>query len=214
MTASRDLPPSIFVLAGANGGGKSSVGGAAFRRAGAAYFNPDDATQRIREANPQCSLAEANGAAWHQGKRLLETAILARQSFAFETTLGGNTMTALLTRAVATGLAVRMWYVALKSPELHIARVQARVAAGGHDIPHDKIRERYDSSRENLVQLLPQLTELRVYDNSREGDPASGVAPSPELLLHLREQQVVYCCALPDVPAWARPIVAAGLRRR
>jgi hypothetical protein len=46
-----------------------------FRRAGADYFNPDEATARILAANPGMTTAEANSAAWHEGKRLLEHAI-------------------------------------------------------------------------------------------------------------------------------------------
>jgi len=62
-----------------------------FRQAGADYFNPDEATARILAANPDISTADANSAAWHEGKRLLERAIAERLDFAFETTLGGHT---------------------------------------------------------------------------------------------------------------------------
>jgi len=70
---------------------------------------------------------------------LLERAIAERKTFAFETTLGGATITALLQRALAAGIAVRVWYVGLDSPELHIARVRAR-SHGRHDIPAGHIR--------------------------------------------------------------------------
>src|SRR5436190_16512076 len=61
------------MFAGTNGAGKkSSVAGATFRQAGADYFNRDEATARILAANPDLSTPEANSAAWHQGKRLLE----------------------------------------------------------------------------------------------------------------------------------------------
>src|SRR5207302_846106 len=86
----------IYVLAGVDGAGKSSIGGAAIRQSGADYFNPDEATQRILAANPGISPAEANSAAWHQGKRLLERAIAERLDYAFETTLGGDTIRRLL----------------------------------------------------------------------------------------------------------------------
>jgi predicted ABC-type ATPase len=36
---------------------------------------------------------------------------------------------------------VLIWFFGLSSPELHIAGVKARVAAGGHPIPEEKIRE-------------------------------------------------------------------------
>jgi predicted ABC-type ATPase len=209
--AKRAEPACIYVLAGTNGAGKSSVGGAAIREKGADYFNPDEATRRIRSTNPHVSERDANMAAWQEGKRLLEEAIAKRLVFAMETTLGGETITALLLRALAEGVEVRMWYVALASPELHLARVRARVARGGHDIPENKIRERCDRSRINVIRLLPHLTELRVLDNSAEADPASGVAPIPLLVLHIVNGQIAAMCDVAGVPRWAKPIVAAAM---
>ena len=210
--ARRARQPSIYVLAGVNGAGKSSIGGATFRQSGADYFNPDEATQRILEANPGISLEQANSAAWLEGKRLLQRAIAERLDFAFETTLGGTTIPRLLDTACAAGIEVRVWFVGLSSPELHIARVRARVAAGGHDIPEAKIRERFVASRLNLIRLLPKLTELRVYDNSADGDPISGGVPQPRLIVHVADGTVRERCALKDVPDWAKPIVLAALR--
>jgi predicted ABC-type ATPase/DNA-binding phage protein len=208
------LEPHLEVVAllGLRGAGKSTVGGAAIREHGADYFNPDEATRRIRTANPDISQKDANIAAWQEGKRLLEKAIASRLVFAFETTLGGETMTGLLQRAIAEGIEVRVWYVALTTPELHVARVRARVAQGGHDIPEQKIRERYDQSRNNLIRLLPDLTELRVFDNSIDGDPSTGSVPAPLLVLHMVHGTVTAMCALPQVPEWAKPIVAVAIR--
>lgn len=205
--------PSIVVLAGTNGAGKSSVAGAAIRERGSDYFNPDEATRRILDVNPGIGEREANSQAWLQGKRLLEDAIASRRNFAFETTLGGNTIPALLERAHDAGLAVRVWYVGLEGAELHVARVRSRVASGGHDIPEAKIRERYRRSRENLIRLLPKLTELRVFDNSAEGDPKADGAPSPRLILAMLDGKIQETCAVAEVPEWAKPIFVAAVRQ-
>jgi predicted ABC-type ATPase len=202
------------VLAGTNGAGKSSVAGAMFRQSGADFFNPDEATLRIIAANPGISSAEANSAAWHEGRRLLERAIAEHLDFAFETTLGGHTIAALLQRALVAGVEVRIWFVGLSSPELHITRVRSRVARGGHDIPEEKIRERYDQSRINVIELMPRLTELKVYDNSIEGDPQAGHAPQPILVLHLTEQRIIQMIDLPKTPDWARPLITTVLKLR
>lgn len=210
--AKRAQIPCIYVLGGTNGAGKSSVGGAMFRTRGAEYFNSDEATSRILPANPGITQAEANSAGWKQGKRLLERAIGERLSLAFETTLGGHTIAGLLHSALAAGIEVRIWYVGLKSAELHIARVRARAAKGGHDIHDAKIRERFDSSRLNLIQLMPKLTELRVYDNSEEADPDEGFAPEPKLLLHMAGGRIVSSCDLATTPEWAKPILGAAIK--
>lgn len=198
----------LYVLAGTNGAGKSSIVGAMFLEKGIEYFNPDEAAKRILAANPAISVAEANSAAWHEGRRLLERAISEKLDYAFETTLGGTTIAALLQKALSDGIEVRIWYVGLLSPELHFARVRARVKLGGHDIPEDKIRERYTQSRLSLIQLLPNLTELLVYDNSEEADFSAGTAPKPRLILHVVQGRIVETCELSRVPDWAKPILA------
>jgi predicted ABC-type ATPase len=210
----REVRPKacIYVLAGTNGAGKSSIAGAMFGSQGGTYFNPDEAAKRILSANPDIAQERANSAAWHQGRRLLERAIAEHLNFAFETTLGGNTIRALLEKAVSAGIEVRVWYVGLVNPELHIARVCERVARGGHDIPENRIRERYHHSRLNLIRLLPILTELLLYDNSQEADPAAGAAPEPMLILHFHGGTVVESCDLAAVPEWAKAIVLAALK--
>jgi predicted ABC-type ATPase len=198
---------SIWVLAGTNGGGKSSIGGAMIRASGADYYNPDEAARKILDANPGISTTEANAAAWLEGKRLLERALAERGNFAFETTLGGASITKLLVAAIAAGIDVHIWYIALASADLHVARVRARVARGGHDIPERDIRHRYDASRHNLIELLPGLASLHLYDNTAEADPA----PEPRLLLYMERGTIVECCAPVDVPEWAKPIMLTAL---
>jgi predicted ABC-type ATPase len=202
----------IYVLAGVNGAGKSSIGGAAFRGFGADYYNPDEAARALRSANPALAQSDANSEAWHQGRRLLEQAIAGRLDFAFETTLGGNTIVRLLAAAATQGTGIYIWYVGLATPELHIARVRARARRGGHDIPEPDIRRRYERSRLNLVHLLPRLAGLRVFDNSTDADPAAGKTPSPILVLHMRQGKILNLPDLPRAPEWAKPIVAAALR--
>lgn len=206
-------PPILFVLAGVNGAGKSSVGGAFLRRRGMNYFNPDEASAAIRQ-ELDCTVDHANAFAWQKGRLSLETAIRERTNYAFETTLGGTTIPRLLAQAADAGFDVRVWFVGLKTVEQHIARVQARVAAGGHDIPHEKIRERWDSSRRNVLMLMPRLTELRVFDNSDERDAASGKIPPPKLLLHWQHGTVIAPSRsiLESTPDWAKPIVACALQ--
>jgi len=211
---------SIFVLAGCNGAGKSSIGGAALRHAGGVFFNPDDAALRIAAANsarsPRLTQTQLNGAAWNQGRRLLQRAIDERAVFAFETTLGGKTITALLERAAQSGLTVHIWFVGLADVELHIDRVRRRVAKGGHDIPARKICERFENGRLNLIRLMPHLTELYVYDNSAEADPDRGLVPAPTRLLHCSGRRIVAPSEVKTLlkltPAWAKPIVVAALK--
>ncbi|WP_343576578.1 zeta toxin family protein [Mycobacterium sp.] len=201
------------MLAGVNGAGKSSVVGATIRDKGGEYYNPDEAARAILAANPGLNQTEANAAAWTQGRTLLQRALDEGLDFTFETTLGGNTMPALLAEAAARGIEIRLFFVGLESPEAHIERVRQRVRGGGHNIPEAAIRRRYRHSRINLINLLPVLTELRMYDNSATADPATGQAPQPVLVLHMRRGRIVGPSDLSSTPAWAQPIVAAALEQ-
>jgi predicted ABC-type ATPase len=208
---SKTTPAQIRVLAGVNGAGKSSIVGATIRDKGGEYYNPDEAAREIMAANPGLGQTEANAAAWEQGRKLLERTIDQGLDFTFETTLGGNTMPALLAEATKRGIEVHVFYVGLGSADAHIERVRQRVRAGGHDIPEADIRRRCRHSLINLVKLLPVLTELRVYDNSATADPATGQAPQPVLVLHRERGRIVGPSDLTSTPAWAKPIVAAAL---
>lgn len=190
--------PRLFVLAGTNGAGKSSIGGATIRARGGQYFNPDEAAARIRQAQPHLSATQANSAAWHEGKRLLQHAIAHGMDYNFETTLGGKSFSTLLKDAAAKGFEVRIWYVGLASPEHHLARVKARVKKGGHDIPEADIRRRFDQSRLQLIELLPSFGML--LDMVRSSDT---VALVPERLLQ----------GAPGLVAQRPPLAVAGFTK-
>jgi len=121
-------------------------------------------------------------------------------------------MTALLERALASGLEVRVWYVGLDSPERHLARVRGRRRPRRPRHPRGHGAAAVSHEPAESRGLAARLTELRVYDNSAEADPAAGAAPEPRLLLHTRGGRLVASCPLPTTPAWAKPIMAAALK--
>lgn len=203
--------PTLHVLAGVNGAGKSSLGEQAFQREGSPVFNPDTAARDIGTLHPDISPALANAHAWQIGKSLLEQAVAEGLDYRFETTLGGRTIAQLLERAARSGHRLHVWFCGLESADLHIRRVRSRVAHGGHDIPVEIIRERWTRSRENLIRLFPFIGHLRVFDNSRESDPAEGQKPQPVLLLEMKQGKITAPTDLSGAPDWAQPIIAAGI---
>ena len=198
----------IFVLAGVNGAGKSSIGGAGLRAHGQEWYNPDEIAREMQLRFPDRRSEDIDSQVWRQGLNRLRHAIRTNTNFAFETTLGGNSMTASLLDAIAAGVAVKVWYSGLATAELHMARVAARVARGGHDIPENKIRERTSSSMRNLCRLAPGLDKLAVYDNSRPLG-STGLPGICELLMveggrinSLDE----------NMPEWAKPVATVCLQ--
>lgn len=205
--------PGLYVLAGVNGAGKSSVGGHILTRASLAWFNPDTFARELIDATG-CDQETANGHAWAEGVRRLDTAVSAGRSYAFETTLGGHTIAEKI-RAAARTHDVIIWFCGLDSPNRHVARVRARVAQGGHDIPEAKIRARYPRAQQNLIALMPHLAHVSVYDNSTEAAIGDAI-PDPVLVLELDHRRLVYPAAndraaLADTPEWAKALVEAAL---
>lgn len=199
----------ITVIAGVNGAGKSSIFGSAIRLQGSEYFNPDEVARMIMDDNPSAGIDDANSLAWKLGFDLLTEAIDNDTDYTFETTLGGNSVFQKLNYACGKGVDVRIMFCGLESVELHIARVAERVANGGHNIPEDKIRQRYTDSVTNIAALAKQCTELRVFDNSK---PIAGNKPQAICLFHFNEKGFV---SLPVEPMaqWAKPIALAAVKR-
>lgn len=198
----------ISVIAGVNGAGKSSVLGSLIRSNGADYFNPDEHARRLMVTGEEPDPGIANGKAWQKGFDGLSHAIDNNLQYTFETTLGGNSITGELNRAIALGTPVRVIYVGLDTPERHIERVRARVSRGGHPIAEGKIRQRFEQSRLNLIDLIHHgLDELVLWDNS--ATDADG-KPEPVLVCHLRGREWIKAPE-PTCPLWARPIAAAAM---
>jgi predicted ABC-type ATPase len=205
--------PVLYVLAGVNGAGKSSVGGYLLARAGMSWFNPDTFARELVAASG-CPQQTANALAWTEGMRRLDAAIKGGYSHAFETTLGGNTVAQKVLAAAPTH-DLMIWFCGLASPEQHIARVRARVVAGGHDIPEAKIRERYPLAQINLIALMPHLAHLQIYDNSAEVAPGEAV-PDPVLVLQMEAGRLIWpspdnAAALGNTPEWAKALLEAAL---
>jgi predicted ABC-type ATPase len=200
----------IVVAGGTNGAGKSAIVGEFMAEKGGAYFNPDLFARQLVAAG--LPLDEANGVAWKAGFDGLRRAIAAHEDFSFETTLGGRSIVEELHRAIEAGLDVCIWYVGLATPELHVARVHARVARGGHDIPTAKIRERYPKSLANLVSLVGRAAEIHVFDNSAESVDGT---PAAQLVFRMRGSKLIepdLQTLLAHSPEWAKPLVAAAVR--
>jgi len=205
--------PIISVLAGVNGAGKSSLLGKYINAQADAFlwFNPDEYARELADTTGM-ALDRANGEAWSEGLRRLRHAIAEGRSYSFETTLGGRTLSAELVRAAATH-DIHLYYCGLPDVETHLRRIARRVARGGHPIPEAKVRERFTASPRNLINVMPHLRFLSVYDNSAELD-ADGIAADPELVLMLAEGKMIYPETTPQLaatPDWAKAIVMAAL---
>ena len=157
MQADKELQPEVIVFAGPNGSGKSTI--TRMAKTVGVYINADD----IKKAN-LCTDMEAA----LKAEELRESLVDRLDDFTFETVLSTERNLKLLKRAKEKGYFVRGIYVLTANPDVNVMRVKVRESFGGHGVPEDKIRSRYDKA----LQLIPRLVEvcdiLHIYDNTNE----------------------------------------------
>lgn len=157
--------PNLYIIGGANGSGKTTV---ALRLLPNflnvfEYVNADIIAAGLSALNPESVAIQA-------GRLMLarlQTLFNSGADFAFETTLAARTFAPFIRSCQARGYTINLIYFWLESPELAIERVRIRVESGGHSIPCDVIRRRYERGRRNLIELyLPLCDSWIVYDNT------------------------------------------------
>ena len=160
--------PVFWIFGGPNGSGKST----AYSRANVEGFgatiwiiNPDALTARLQAAEA-LSLADANLAAVQRLELWLEATLRVHQSVGVETVLSTPKYRRLVELARSLGFKFHLFYVMLDTPDRNIERVRARVLKGGHDVPREKIIDRYWRSLAQLPWFLEAADEAEIYDNS------------------------------------------------
>ena len=149
--------PEIVVFAGPNGSGKSTF--APLLRPAMEYINADDIKAAVK-----CSDMEAA----KEAERQREAHLAEGTDFCFETVMSTDRNLKLLQRARAKGYFIRCYYVLTADPEINVCRVRARVAEGGHDVPADKIIERYRRALGLVKDVVAVSDVCHIYDNSEE----------------------------------------------
>ena len=166
------LRPSLTLIGGPNGSGKTSVL-TVLRDLGVGipnYHNADDLRKTL--SGPYDETARR---AQEMVRDAREAAIAARHSVTYETVMSHPSHAEAMQRAVDRGFYVRLIFVTTKHPDINVARVARRVAQGGHDVPEDKIRSRYKRCLgEGLARAAMIADESMIWDNSAD-------APAPPL---------------------------------
>lgn len=193
------MSPTLILLAGPNGAGKSTLYQTRVAPAFAGPFVNADVIQReeLGDDSPEAAYRAARIAAARRSEILAK-----RGDLVTETVFSHPSKLDLVMEARAAGYSVWVLHVGVDSPDLSVARVAHRVAAGGHGVPEAKIRERYDRS-EPLIREAVRLAAMGlVYDNSIAGRP-------PKLVLTFEHGRLVK--VRPNPPGWIERVYADDL---
>ncbi|MGC1452901.1 MAG: hypothetical protein WA830_22960 [Candidatus Sulfotelmatobacter sp.] len=85
-----------------------------------------------------------------------------------EKTLAGKNYLRMMLDARRGGFEIVLVYVGTENVEVNLARIRNRVLAGGHDVPSEDVRRRYDRSFANLPIAIKRADHTILFDNSTE----------------------------------------------
>jgi predicted ABC-type ATPase len=154
-----DQRPAIVTLAGPNGAGKTTFYQAHLQPAGLRFVNADVLAQELHiEPYAAARLADA----------LRKELVNQRESFVFETVFSDpvGEKIAFLKSAAEAGYNTILCFIGTAGPEASEQRVAMRVSQGGHDVPTEKLVQRFPRIQENLKAALRDLPNVWVFDNN------------------------------------------------
>jgi predicted ABC-type ATPase len=152
--------PELYVIAGANGSGKSTLTRSI--SAEIPIIDPDAIAREIDPIQP----ARVSVLAARRAIALAQQYIDESSSFLVETTLSGKNYLKLMNSVKQQGWTINLIYIGIDNPETNIRRVRERVKRGGHNVPIEDIRRRYERSLNNLSKAIALSDTVTIYDNS------------------------------------------------
>lgn len=186
--------PTMFVIAGPNGAGKTTFYETVLEsRIAAPFINAD----RIQHDELKAPSMEAAYRAAAIAAERREAYFAAGESFVTETVFSHPSKLKLLAQARMAGFRLVVFHLGLASADLAVARVMERVHEGGHAVPEDKIRARFDRNRPLIRRAVLAADRAAVYD-------ASALNQAPVLLLRFEQGYVEYCSE--DLTTWCEEL--------
>src|ERR1017187_5505143 len=157
----------IVIIAGPNGAGKTTFAREFLpNEAGCPVFiNADLIAAGLSPFAPEAAAVRAGRIMLQE----IKAHARAGDNFAFETTLSGLMYARLIPQWQEQRYRVKLFYLSLATPELAVARVAARVAQGGLNVPEHVIRRRYAAGWRNFQRQFKLLVDAWAHhDNSGE----------------------------------------------
>ena len=160
----------LVLIAGPNGSGKSTLtrGGGLAQAVPLppAYINADEIARSLRQEAPQSAPVETERAAFKRARELRQRYREEGVSVAIETVFSHPSTLLDMQKYRAAGYHITLIYAATENAEINVGRVATRVRQGGHDVPPDKVRDRYARSLRLLPRAVEEADEAFVYDTT------------------------------------------------
>ena len=175
--------PELYIIAGANGAGKSTISRSLVQQVDIPIIDPDAIARSLDPIDPLRVAVQAGKAAIDRAHKYIETAT----SFGVETTLSGRNYLKLMKSLKQKGWSINLIYIGIDNPETNIRRVRERVSRGGHDVPINDIRRRYERSLNNLSIAITLTDSVTIYDNSERGFSLIATIENGNISTHVAE---------------------------
>jgi predicted ABC-type ATPase len=157
----------IIIIAGSNGAGKTTFAREFLpKEVGCPVFvNADLIAAGLSPFEPAAAAIRAGRMMIEE----IETHVSKRHSFAFETTLSGRRYARMIPQWQRIGYRIKLVFLHLQDVKIAIERVRMRVRQGGHHVPENVIRRRYEAGWRNFQQVYrSSVDSWALYDNSGE----------------------------------------------
>lgn len=161
-------PAELVLVAGPNGSGKTTIAEAYIQPRFPLWpkINADRLLLVLEGTTP----LDTRSPPAIQAAQMVDTTAMClamlREPFVLETVLSSDKYKQLVPIARGVGLIFRLVYITTETPDINVERVRQRVAAGGHDVPTDRIHARWHRSMDNLEWFAARADRLVVADNS------------------------------------------------
>lgn len=171
----------VLIIAGPNGAGKTTF----------AHTYLELSERRMPFVNadsiaPDLPSGTALHADYRAGRLMLaELDRLAAEgrSFAFETTLSGRAYLRRIRQWRNDGYQVTLLFRSLPSADDAVERVRLRASQGGHDVPEDVVRQRFEKGLRNFRELYREAVDEWILFDGLHFDPVP-IGRSTDLATH------------------------------
>jgi predicted ABC-type ATPase len=153
--------PTAIIIAGPNGAGKTTFADEYLLDRIVEFVNADEIAREMR--------FRSDVSAARTMLRRIDELIQDNVDFAVETTLATLTYAQKIPAWRGKGYFVSLAYLRLDSVEESLSRVRRRVAAGGHNIPEQTVRRRFEKSLTYFETVYKPLVDEWYIWESREG---------------------------------------------